>query len=69
MRPLLPQAVGAIDHPLDPGHQLARLDRLHQVVVGAELERPNLAIDGVQGGQHDDLRPSARRPFPDSLAH
>jgi hypothetical protein len=53
-RGLAPGALGPPQHSLDPGKQLARVERFGEVVVGARLETDD-AI-GVLGdrGQHDD---------------
>ena len=39
---------------LDPRHELARIERLRQVVVGADLEPDDLVDVVVAGGQHED---------------
>ena len=47
----------AAQHALDAGQQLARVERLRDVVVGAHLE-PDDAVDHRRGGrQHDDRDP------------
>ena len=49
----------------DPGHDFARLERLRNVVVGAELESGDAVDDIVAGGQHQDadVRPfGSKRP-------
>ena len=44
----------ALEHVAHPRQQLARLERLRQIVVSTHLE-PNDAIEGIAGGrQHDD---------------
>ncbi len=49
----------------DPGHDLARAERLGDVVVRAELEPDDTAHLVVEGGEEDDRRPvtgGAQRP-------
>ena len=51
---------GAPSHRPDPGHELAHAERLHDVVVRAELE-PDDAVDLLSlGGDHDDRDVRAR---------
>ena len=40
----------------DPGAQLGQAERLGDVVVGAGLERRDLVVLGVPGGQDEDRR-------------
>src|SRR5271169_613416 len=52
---------GPPQHALDPRQELARLERLGDVVVGAAFE-PDDTIDGIAGGgDHDD--PDAAAPL------
>ena len=44
-------------HRLDPRDQLARTERLHHVVVRADLEADDAVHLGAHGRQHDDRRP------------
>jgi transposase-like protein len=46
--------VAAAQHAADARQQLARLERLGQVVVGAHLEAEDAVQRLVAGGQHDD---------------
>jgi hypothetical protein len=39
-----------------PGQQLAEVERLGEVVVGAGVEAGDAVLDGVAGGQHQDRR-------------
>ena len=52
----------------DPGDQLGHAERLHEVVVGAELE-PHDAV-GLEpaGGEHDDRHPRRRADRPADVA-
>ena len=52
----------AAQHALDARHQLARIERLRHVVVGAHLEADDAVDDGRRRRQHHDrdLRRSAR---------
>ena len=45
---------GAAQNALDPGDELARIERLRQVVVGADLETDDLVHVLVASGQHQD---------------
>jgi hypothetical protein len=47
-------AVVAAEHRADPREQLVEVERLGDVVVGAEVERVHLVDDLVAGGQHHD---------------
>src|SRR5215469_16417121 len=52
-------ASGAPQHALDASQQLARLERLGDVVISTGLQ-PDYAVDRVRGGgHHDDTDPSA----------
>ncbi|MNH06669.1 hypothetical protein D3C79_660450 [compost metagenome] len=44
----------AAQHGLDPGHQLVRVERLAQVIVGAQLQALDTAELVALGGEHDD---------------
>ena len=44
----------AAEDALDAGDELARVERLRQVVVGADLEADDLVDVLVAGGQHQD---------------
>src|SRR5207248_3697158 len=46
----------AAQHRPDPGEQLARVERLREVIVGAELETDDLVRVVAAGGHHDDRR-------------
>ena len=50
----LGRTVGPAQDGPDAGDQLARAERLGQVVVGAELEAEQLVELVVAGGEHDD---------------
>ena len=45
---------GAAEHALDARHELARVEGLRQIVVGADLETDDLVDVLVPGGQHQD---------------
>ena len=63
--PCVSSALGAAQDRPQPRQQLARLERLGQIVVGAEFE-PDDAVHGVAArGQHQDRR---RRPRADAAA-
>ena len=55
---------------LNPGHQLGRVERLDQVVVGARPQAADLLLDLAFSGEHDD-RDVAGGPFlgPDLRRH
>src|SRR5256885_16924774 len=40
-------------------HELPELERLREVVVGAELEPGRLVVEAVGGGQHEDRHAAA----------
>ena len=40
-------------------HELSELERLREVVVGAELEPGGLVVETVGGGEHEDRRAAA----------
>ena len=44
-----------------PKHQLAQLERLGDVVVGAEAEAGGLVVKAIRGGQHEDRHAAAGR--------
>ena len=44
------------------GEQFFQLERLGQVVVGAEVEAANLVVDGAEGGQHQHMGLEAVAP-------
>ena len=56
-------APGAAQRGLQARHELARAERLGDVVVGARLQRPDLLLLLADGGQHEDrhLAPLAQR--------
>ncbi len=56
----------AAQHGPDPGHQLARGERLGDVVVGAEFEPDDLVDLAVAGGDDDDRH---LRALPQRAAH
>ena len=43
----------------DPGHELLHRERLHEVVVGADLERVHAVVLGAARGDDDDRRADA----------
>ena len=45
--------LGAPQHRAQAGHELARRERLDDVVVGAGLQRLDLLVLGIHGGQDD----------------
>ncbi len=44
----------------EPEHELSELERLGEVVVGAELEPGGLVVEPVGRGEHEDGRAAAR---------
>ena len=44
----------------EPEHELPELERLREVVVGAELEPRGLVVETVGGGEHEDRHAAAR---------
>ena len=48
----------AVERP-EPEHELAQLERLREVVVGAELEPGGLVVEPVGGGEHEDRHAAA----------
>ena len=54
----------AAAHRPDAGHQLAEAERLHHVVVGAELEAEHPVELVGPGGQHDDRHVRRRAQCP-----
>ena len=52
---------GAPQHRADPRHQFARAERLHHVIVGADLEQQHLVHFIAHRAQHDDRRLHAAR--------
>ena len=50
----------AIERP-EPEHELAELERLREVVVGAELEPGSLVVEPVGRGEHEDRHAAAGR--------
>jgi hypothetical protein len=40
-------------------HELSQLERLREVVVGAELETAHLVVETVGGGEHEDRHAAA----------
>ena len=51
---LSPLGGGAAEDALDPGHELARVERLRHVVVRADLEPDDLVDVLVPRGEHED---------------
>ena len=51
---------GALEDVGDPKHQLARLERLGDVIVGADLQPVDPAFRGVARGQHHDRHRGGR---------
>src|SRR5688572_8168025 len=43
----------------EPEHELSELERLREVVVGAELEACGLVVEAVGGGEHEDRHAAA----------
>src|SRR5262249_41810653 len=52
---------------LDPGHQLARIERLGQIVVGPKLQSDDLIDVVVAGGDHDDWEIAVSTQVPADL--
>src|SRR5262249_10958395 len=46
-------AAAAVERP-EAEHELLELERLREVVVGAELEPGGLVVEAVGGGEHED---------------
>ena len=61
---------GPAQHRLDPQHQLARRERLGDVVVGADLEAGDAVLVLAERGQHDhrQIRVARRGPAADLQA-
>src|SRR6185437_4483870 len=61
----LPHGRSAVGAPAVEGseteHELAELERLREVVVGAELEAGGLVVEAVGGSEHEDRHAAARR--------
>ena len=49
------RAAGAAGERADAGDELGPVERLGQVVVGAEREPVDEVVDAVGGGEHQDL--------------
>ena len=47
---------GPPQHRANAGHQFARAERLHHVIVGADLEQEHFIEFVSQGAEHDDGR-------------
>ena len=60
-------AVGPAQDRLDPGDQRARVERLRDVVVGAELEADDRVDVVVPRGEHEDGRVAAPPDLPADL--
>src|SRR5207248_3582441 len=43
----------------EPEHEFSELERLREVVVGAELEPGGLVVETVGGGEHEDRHAAA----------
>jgi hypothetical protein len=43
----------------EPEHELLEVERLREVVVGAELESGGLVVDPVGGSEHEDRHAAA----------
>src|SRR5690606_9987675 len=52
----VPGGLGAAQDGFDPGHQLGHVERLGDVVVGAELEAPDAVFRQTTSRQEDDGR-------------
>src|SRR3954468_8814177 len=49
-------ALRAPHNRVDPGHELVLVERLRQVIVGAEAEAPHLVLYSSEAGQHQHGR-------------
>lgn len=52
-----PGGLGAADGGPQPGQQLVHAEGLGDVVVGTRVQRLDLLVGGVPGGEHDDRHP------------
>jgi hypothetical protein len=59
---------GPAQHGADARDQLGHAERLHQVVVGAELESDHTVGLLAAGGQHDDRHLRGRADYPADVA-
>src|SRR3546814_4112158 len=55
-------ALGAAHDRLDAGDQLALVEGLRQVVVGADAEALDLIVEAAEAGQNQDRGLDPRRP-------